>query len=107
MSIYDLYGSKVHSLDEVRVILEDTLQVRFGARDSDYMGGKYFLAGDLTGETFVILRNHDSNDEGEVLEPEFANYPTLLQVNATERGDDIKQRLDNISDLELLRRIVN
>lgn len=104
---YDLYGTRTLTLEELRVAAQDALRLDLECHESGYLGGDYFLAGDLRGEHFVIQRNHaDDGDGSEVAEPEFADYPILLQVNATTRADELKSRLTTIDDVDFLRRSV-
>jgi hypothetical protein len=107
MRCYDLYGTRTLAVEELSAAVEDALALNLERHESGYLGGDYFVAGDLRGEHFVVQRNHvDDGDEEEVAEPEFANYPTLLQVNATLRGDELKARLSSIDGLDFLRRSV-
>jgi hypothetical protein len=102
---YDLYASKSLSLDELREAVEAALGIEFEAHESDFIGGDYFLAGDPRGEEFIIQRNHAENgDEDEVVEAQYADFPILLQVNATARGDQLRGLLEGIKDLTFLRR---
>lgn len=102
---YDLYGTKTLGIDELRSAVEKALSVNFERHESSYLGGDYFLAGDLRGEHALIQRNHLGDaDEQEVAEPEFADHPILLQVNATTRGDDTRELLLGIEGVDFLRR---
>lgn len=104
MKVYDLYGSRSATLEAMREAVESVLDVEFAAHRSDYVGDYYRTAG-FVGETIVIQRNClDDADEGEVLEPEFADRPVLLYVNKTGRGDEIRDLLLTIPGLEHLRR---
>jgi hypothetical protein len=107
MKCYDLYGTKSLDLDELRVAVQRALDIELHRHESGYLGGDYFLAGDLRDEHVLIQRNHVSDgDEDEVAEPEFADYPILLLVNATTRGDELKGRLAAIAGMDFLRRSV-
>jgi hypothetical protein len=107
MKSYDLYGARSLALGELRAAVEAVLAIELEKHESGYLGGDYFLGGDLRGEHVVIQRNHvDDGDEAEVAEPEFAHYPVLLQVNATVRGDALKLRLLTIVGVDFLRRSV-
>ena len=104
---YDLYGTRTLAIDELRAAVENALSVHLEGHESGYLGGDYFLAGDLRGEHVLIQRNHvDEGDEEEVAEPQFADYPVLLQVNATPRGDELKCRLLAIEGVDFLKRSV-
>jgi len=104
---YDLYGTRTLALDELRAAVEKALSVHLEGHESSYLGGEYFLAGDLRGEHVLIQRNHVvDGDEEEPAEPQFADYPVLLQINATTRGDELKGQLLAIKGLDFLRRSV-
>jgi hypothetical protein len=85
MTTYILYGSKL-SLAEAKEILEQILTLQFEARDSDYQGGEYFHAGSMTGEDFELKKNIDLYD-GDPLEMNFSEFPTLLYINDTSRPE--------------------
>lgn len=103
---YDLYGSKRQDIQELRGMLEKKLGVSFEARESGYMGGEYFRSGALGSEEFVLRRNVDaSTPDLEVVYEEFSDYPVILEVNATDRADELSQILTSMPDLESLRAI--
>ena len=108
MKIYDLYGSKVGSVEDLCGAVSDAIGSQFQRHESGYLGGEYFLYGDLDGEHFIVQRNRYRNDEGEeeIAEAEFADYPVLLQVNASTRGDELREWLAGIVSLDFLRRSV-
>jgi hypothetical protein len=103
MKQYDLYGSRHLTVNQVRIFVEGVLGVAFDSHDSSYLG-QYFLAGDLSAEHFLV--RHNQEEEDYLAEPSFPDYGTLLQVNGTARGDELKDRLANVNDLEWLRRDV-
>ncbi len=103
MKCYDLYGSKALSPAELSELVSTALDLNFTIHESSYKG-TYHLAGDLRGEHFEIQQNHISDEEGELLEPGYAEFPLLLSVNGTLRGNDVRMRLEEIEDLTFLRR---
>lgn len=80
------------------------MQVCFQRHESAYLGGDYFLSGDLQGEHFLLRRNRGLGPPDELAEPEFAEYGLLLEVNATSRSDLLKSALEAIPGLTLIRR---
>lgn len=102
---YELYGSTKLSMADLRHAIENLLELSFSVHESAYRGGEYLRAGDLGGEEFVIQRNtFDFDNEEEVAEPDFAQYPVIFWVAWTERGDELRNRLAEIRDLDFLRR---
>jgi hypothetical protein len=103
MKYYDLYGTRDMTIDELQEAVGSVLETSFQARYSSFIG-PYYTA-ELGNEVFDIEPNFmDDRDEDEVLEPEFADYPVLLRVSRTQRGDEIREALAEIPGLELLRR---
>jgi nuclear transport factor 2 (NTF2) superfamily protein len=92
------------TIEELRDELEARLGVTFRARYSDDIGS-YFKASGVGSENFSIQPNYeDDRDEDHVQEPAFADHAVLLYVNRTERGDEVRDALSDISGLEFLRR---
>jgi hypothetical protein len=103
--VYDLYGAMNFSMNELRGEVEKVVGIKFDLHDSAYRGGEYFRAGALGGEEFVIQLNHfEFEGEPEIAEPQYSDYPVILQVAWTERGDDLRKKLRDIAGLEFLRR---
>lgn len=103
--VYDIYGATHFSLNVLRIEVEKVLDVHFDLHYSAYRGGEYFHAGELGGEEFVIQLNHfDFEGEAETAEPQCPDYPVILQVTWTERGDDFREKLSGIAGLVFLRR---
>jgi hypothetical protein len=103
MKYYDLYGTRTMSTDELQRAVALVLGVSFQARYSDEIGS-YFNA-DVDQENFSVERNFlDDGDEDDIQEAEFADWPALLFVNRTERGNEIRGMLLEIPGLEHLRR---
>ena len=104
---HDLYGSTTLSMAELRHAVENTLDIAFSLNDSAYKGGEYFRAGDLGGEEFVIQRNtFEFDNEEEVAEPDYVQYPVIFWIAWTERGDELREELTKITGLDFLRRMV-
>ena len=102
MATYILYGSKVFPA-EAKGILEELLSLQFEARESDYQNGEYFRVGNKAGEHFELKKNADLFD-GDPVEMKFAEFPTLLYINATLRSEELKKILEHArSDFVLLR----
>ena len=103
----DLYGSKTLTPAELSDLVGETLDLSFKLRESSYRG-VYYLAGNLRGEHFEVQANQipdeEEEEEDDVLEPAYSDFPSLLSVNGTLRGDDIRSRLEKIEDLIFLRR---
>ncbi len=101
---YDLYGSRTLSRAELSDLVGEALDLSFKLHESSYKG-VYYLAGSLRDEHFEVQANQISDeDEDGVLEPEYSDFPSLLSVNGTVRGDHIRGRLEKIEDLIFLRR---
>ncbi|HEV3354527.1 MAG TPA: hypothetical protein VG076_16480 [Acidimicrobiales bacterium] len=91
------------TIDELQGAAGSVLQVEFIQRDNTDLGLYYkATVGD---EVFDIYRNYDeSRPEDEVLRSEFADYPVLLFVSRTDRPDEIRDLLFDISGLDHLKR---
>ncbi len=101
MKTYDLYGTSALTPGQLVAVVTPLLGLEFEERDSGYRGG-YYRAGHLREEHIVILGN-DRQDEDELPEPDFADTPVLLEVNATRRPDDLRRLLAQVPELSLLR----
>jgi folate-binding Fe-S cluster repair protein YgfZ len=102
---FDLYGSKRLTITELRVAVGEALGLTFYAHESLYRGGEYFRVVPHDGEEFVIqLNNFRLDDEMEVAEPDYSNYPVILWVAWTDRADALREDLAEIDGLDFLRR---
>lgn len=104
----DLYGAKNRTLDELRADVTVVLGVTFEPHESLYLGD-YFFGGSLDGEHFEILCNNtgfeeDGEEEDNLIEPDFSDYPVLLRISSTMRGDELRDRLSSVPGLEFLER---
>ncbi len=100
--IYDTYGSRTLSADQLRAATERALGIVFDSHESSF-SGSYYFAGDLRGENFVIQANDVAVDDDGVLRPDLATYSVILLVNATTRADELRTRLKEIEDLEFVK----
>ncbi|MDA0183213.1 hypothetical protein OJ997_23080 [Solirubrobacter phytolaccae] len=100
MPAYDLYGSEVHEMAELQRFVERALPVRFADRTSDYIGD-YAGSGLPGNEHFQIRSSVDA--DGELVEPDFAQFRTLLYVSGTDRSRELQHALGDISGLQMLR----
>ena len=103
MKTYDLWGTSELSASQLRDRATQLLGIEFEERDSNYRGGVYYRAGDLRNEHFVVLSNGPEDDPDELPEPDFADKRVLLEVNATEREDSLRELIASIPELTLLR----
>ncbi|MFI7349737.1 hypothetical protein ACIBSR_26245 [Streptomyces sp. NPDC049936] len=97
---YYLYGSDEMSLQEVSDALSVSLQIPFDARQSDFKGGRYYLARMQAPEKITIEENWE-DDEGYLAEPDFPAYSTLVYV--TEPNLRVVSVLENSGHLQRLR----
>jgi hypothetical protein len=101
MKRFDLYGSSVTSLEEIRAELEFQVGVFFSAHESGYMGGEYLRAS-APGEEILILA-HVADEEGYFAEPGFEDWALLVYVNESQRWPELEVCLSHVKDLVLLR----
>jgi hypothetical protein len=52
MAIYDLFGFSSADIDKAKSFLEEVLDIKFEAHDSDYQGGEYFSSCKTNDENF-------------------------------------------------------
>ena len=89
MAVYDLYGFSSIEISDVKILVEESLNIEFTARNSTYQGGDYYIWGNRGEANILIKRNVDPFD-GEPSEMAFGEYPVLLYVNNTERSEIIR-----------------
>ena len=99
MKRFDLHGSVSMSVDDVVRSLEASLSATFVERESAYLGVYFRLAAE--GEEVLVQANVE-DDEGYLLEPEFARWGTLVYVNGSDRWTILEQILRDLG-LDLLR----
>jgi len=110
--VYEMYGSRVTDLREVRALLSTALGVVFEYHDSYYLG-EYFLASGPSGQKLTIESNQLEDEDGRFFqETEFSEYKTLvrleycvpLRINGRPASDELSQRLGTLESLTLLQR---
>lgn len=77
---YVMYGSELLTPAELRKCLEETTGMEFHERESMYLGGIYYRTGTLGGKRFEITGN-EPDETGELLEPEYPSFRSLLRAN--------------------------
>lgn len=100
---YDTYGSSISDVHYLRRQIERLLGIDFVLHDSDHFNGEYFKA-NREQEVFYVLDNEAVDEEGEVLYPEFKEFRTIVEVNRTDRADNIREKLSSLDGLEFIRR---
>ncbi|MGH3916428.1 MAG: hypothetical protein ACRDTC_23915 [Pseudonocardiaceae bacterium] len=97
---FDLYGSRLLSLDDAARRLEAALGLVIQRHDSSYRGGDYYRgSGDAVEE--VIVQQNFEDEEGYLAEPDFPDHEILVYV--TEPNELGIDRLRDLTDLTLLR----
>ena len=104
MTTFDLYGSVNPTIGEVCNLVASALSIEFSLRSSDYRGGGYFIWHGDGVEVLTVCRNFE-DENGEMYEWDFPDYPVLVQVDGSERAEWIEDLLGTVSGLQLLRRI--
>jgi hypothetical protein len=102
----DLYGSKIFTVDELAEQISQVLDVEMVPHESDPYGD-YFCTPGNSGETLSVQPNYVDygEEEDEIIEDEFPEYPVIVRVNRTTRGDEIRLRLaKTVPTLDFLRR---
>jgi hypothetical protein len=100
--IYDLYGSRSLTLDDLREAVQTATGLDLERRDSQQLGGEYFRGGSVGGEELVAHRNWD--EEGEAIEEAFEDYSVLFRVERSLRADELRVLLNDVQGLDFLRR---
>ena len=102
MKTFDAYGFKKVPRETVAGIVADALGVHFEDHDSLYWGDcKVATVG---AETFRVFSNYNVF-ENEWFENENRDCAVLLYIEATERADEIRQRLmERLPTITPLRR---
>lgn len=102
MKVYDLYGIVCQDLEEARAKVEAVLGVPLVAHESGYHCGEYYRYKDVGEEHFVLQRNFDSV-EAEWTDPSRQDKPFLLYVNETSRSAELRESLEQVGGVELLK----
>ncbi|RZU45577.1 hypothetical protein EV284_0214 [Streptomyces sp. BK022] len=96
---YYLFGSGQMGLRETCDALSLSLEVSFEARQSDFKGGRYYIARASGFEKITVEANW-RDDEGYLAEPDFPDCSTLVYV--TSPADHTLSKLESSEYLELL-----
>lgn len=100
--MYDLYGARDLSVEQLHRLVSAALGIAFRGHFSQAVGNYYF-AEDGTSE-FMVESNLAADDEGTYhLEEDFPEYGTLFHA-VSEHGDAIREALATVADLTFLRR---
>ncbi len=100
--MYDLYGARDLSVDQVHRLVSAALGIAFRGHFSQEVGDYYFA--EDGGSEFMVEGNLATDEDGAYhLEEDFAEYGTLLHA-VTDRGDAIRESLAGIHGLTFLRR---
>lgn len=99
MKRFDLYGSCTMSVEHVARSLESRLAQQFQEHESGYRGVYFRLVSE--GEELLVQANAE-DDEGNLPEPEFGHWSTLVYVNGSQRWSDLEQACAAVG-LDLLR----
>lgn len=102
MRTYDLYGFSSNTIAEVRAAVEQVANAVLAVHDSSYRGGEYYRV--KNGDEEIILQRNKIDDE-DWAEEHFKEYPLILYIARTERGDELKNDLlAELPSAKLLRR---
>lgn len=101
MKRFDLYGSSSLTLDEVRSLLEQQLDLEFAEHDSGYLGGIYFRFNSK--DERLTVQTNRPDDEGYRQEDEFDEQMILVYVSRSHRWELLETLLSEQCGLELLR----
>ncbi|SDM40864.1 hypothetical protein SAMN04488074_12133 [Lentzea albidocapillata subsp. violacea] len=99
----ETFGTSALSMEVLRQRLERVLSVRFQPHDSSYFGGDYYRCEAAPEEEMILFRNDVPDEEGEVVQPQNAQYSVLFEVMSTSRGDELRAALSAIPELTLIR----
>jgi hypothetical protein len=100
--MYDLYGARDLSVEQLRRLVSAALGITFRGHFSEAVGDYYF-AEDGTSE-FMVESNLAKDEEGTYhLEEDFPDHGTLFHA-ITENGDAVRDALAAVDGLTFLRR---
>jgi hypothetical protein len=99
MSRYELYGWKSEFLEDGAQVLSSVLGGRAEPHDSLYLGEYYHVL--VQGIDELTVQPNLEDDEGYLIEPDFAEYQTLVYV--TGATDEHREAIKRIGGLDLLR----
>lgn len=105
----ELWGFHTVDIEDVRALLERTLQVTFALHESESIGPYYFAAfcephADLTLRPNVDLDHDEEIDDPDsaFAEPDFQDYGVLLYVDWRTRAHECRARLQQLGAQALL-----
>jgi hypothetical protein len=98
---YYLYGSDRMGIQEVCDALSASLGISFNARESDFKGGRYYIAQKSQGAEKITVERNWEDDEGYLAEPQFPKCSTLVYV--AEPTAHLLSTLEHESRLQRLR----
>ncbi|MCY2927107.1 MAG: hypothetical protein NT031_17075 [Planctomycetota bacterium] len=102
MRTYDLYGFANSTMADVKVAVERIANTDLVMHDSSYRGGEYYRA--KNGQEEIIVQQNRLEDE-EWAEEDFKEYPLILYIAKTDRGDELRSRLlEKLPAARFLRR---
>jgi hypothetical protein len=100
--MYDLYGSRDLSVEQVERLVSAALGIAFRGHYSE-TAGNYYFADDGEAE-YMVESNLATDEDGPYhLEEDFPEYGTLFHA-ITEHGDAIRESLSAADGLTFLRR---
>ncbi len=97
---FELYGSRDTNPAGVQESVARAMGIAFEARESTFWG-EYFSSGPPGAEHFEVRPNRDVDKE--YVEPEFAEFSTLVYVNETSRPKEVMLALSRVDGLTKLR----
>jgi hypothetical protein len=92
MSIFDLYGLTVSSLDDARALIEYVIHKPLKAHESSHHCGAYWRLDLPDGGSLILQKNYDEF-ENEWTEESFRDVPYLLYVSKYLQADELKSDL--------------
>ncbi|CCH30202.1 hypothetical protein ABZ816_38000 [Actinosynnema sp. NPDC047251] len=98
-------GSGNASIDEVGGQVDRLLGVALEPHESSYFGGGYLTVTTELDEEIKVVDNSVEDGDGEVTYPEFAGHAVIVEIEETERGDELVGKLAGAPDLYLLKRV--
>jgi hypothetical protein len=100
---YDLYGTKVHSAEDLTEAVGGSLGLGFTSHVNQK--GAYFPASGIGDEVFEVQENKTGPlADFEPLEADYIEWPVLLTISRTTRGDEIRERVEALEGVKFLRR---
>lgn len=87
-----LYGTKDWSVDELAEMVATVLDITLEPHESSALGD-YFTTPNLQGDGEIISVRPNyvdyGEEEDEIMEDEFPDYPVIVTVEDTQRGDEL------------------